>query len=154
RDADGSLVGGLASNWDQQSARDYTITVRDDATCADGTPITASIVAESLGRLADPDVASAWKNLVFGPGDPEISADDDAGTVQVKLASDYTTFLRALAIPQAGIVCPAGVNDTEGLTAGSVEGAFSGPYVLTEADDAKGYELTLREDYEAWPEFR
>src|SRR5437868_8814547 len=41
----------------------------------------------------------------------------------------YTTLFRS-SLPQAGIVCPAGLADLPGLAAGSVAGAFSGPYTL------------------------
>lgn len=47
----------------------------------------------------------------------------------------------------------AGLDDPEGLAAGTVEGAFSGPYTLGSAQAAVGYDFALREDYDAWPEF-
>ena len=54
RDDGSKLVGGLASSWSAESASDYTFTIRDDATCADGTPITASVVAASLTQARRP----------------------------------------------------------------------------------------------------
>ena len=67
-DEDATYVGGLATDWEAKCASEYVFTIRDDATCADGTKITASVVADSLNYLADPSagnhVAAA---LVFGP---------------------------------------------------------------------------------------
>lgn len=153
RDDGSTLVGGLASDWATESASDYTFTVRKDATCADGTPITASVVAGSLRRLADPEVGSTWKNLVFGQGTTTVTADDATGVVRIALSEPFTTLPQGMAIPQAGIVCPAGLADPEGLAAGSVPGAFSGPYTLADAQQGLSYTFDLRRDYAAWPEF-
>lgn len=151
RDEGSTLVGGLASDWHAESASAYTFTIRDDATCADGTPITAPVVAASLSHLADPEVGSTWKNLVFGQGDATITADGD--TVRIALSEPFTTLPQGLAIPQSGVVCPAGLEDLDALAAGSVPGAFSGPYTVTDAQQGLSYTFDLRDDYDAWPEF-
>ncbi|GAA1397900.1 ABC transporter substrate-binding protein [Pseudonocardia kongjuensis] len=153
RDDGGQLVGGLATGWSSESAASYTFDIRSGADCADGTPITASVVAGSLARLADPELGSTWKNLVFGPGDVQVTADDAAGRVQVTLSEPFTTLPQGLAIAQAGIVCPAGIADPEGLDAGTVPGAYSGPYVLAQAQQGLSYAFDLRPGYDAWPEF-
>ncbi|ANY09408.1 amidohydrolase [Pseudonocardia sp. HH130630-07] len=153
RDAGGRLVGGLATGWDAVSPSDYTFDVRRDATCADGTPITATVVADSLRRLSSPELKSTWKNLVFGTGAVTVTADDAAGRVRVQLATPFTTLPQGLSIAQAGIVCPAGTADPDGLAAGSVPGAFSGPWVLEQAQQGLSYAFALRPDYDAWPRF-
>lgn len=151
RESDAKLVGGLASKWTAESASAYTFTIRDDATCADGTPITAEVVAGSLRRLADPEVGSTWRNLVFGPGDVTVVA--TGATVRITLSTPFTTLPQGMAIPQAGIVCPAGVADPDGLAAGTVKGAFSGPYTVADAQQGLSYTFELRRDYAAWPAF-
>ena len=151
RDDGSTLVGGLASDWTAESPADYTFTIRDDATCADGTPITASVVAASLSRLADPEVGSTWRNLVFGLGTATITA--DGPTVRIALSEPFTTLPQGMAIPQAGIVCPAGLADPDALAAGTVPGAFSGPYTVAEAQQGLSYRFDLRADYTAWPTF-
>ncbi|QTX03835.1 ABC transporter substrate-binding protein [Agromyces archimandritae] len=153
RDADNTLVGGIATDWEAVSASEYVFTIRDDATCAGGTAITPGIVADSLNRLADPELASTARSLAFGPNEAAFTADDDAGTVTAELSGPWSDFLYGMALPHTGIVCPAGLDDPEGLMAGTVEGAFSGPYTLTAAEPAVKYEMTLRDDYDAWPEF-
>lgn len=153
RDVDGRLAGGLATGWDAASASDYTFDIRRDATCADGTPLTPTVVAGSLRRLASPELKSTWKNLVFGTGEVTVTADDAAGRVRVTLATPFTTLPQGLAIAQAGIVCPAGIADPEGLAAGTVPGAFSGPFVLEQAQQGLSYTFALRPEYDAWPAF-
>ena len=61
--------------------------------------------------------------------------------------------MAGLAVPQSGIVCPAGLKDTAGLATGSVEGAESGPYTLDEAKAGVSYTFKLRKDYDAWPAY-
>jgi peptide/nickel transport system substrate-binding protein len=153
RDGASTLVGGLASKWETVSASEYLFTIRDGATCSDGTPITASVVAGSLQHLAAPETASTWKNLVFGQGEAAIAADDASKQVRITLSQPFTTLPQGLAIAQTGIVCPAGLADLDGLAAGRVAGAFSGPYTLAEANAGMGYTFALREDYNAWPAF-
>jgi len=151
-DEDG-IVGGLASDWTATSASDYSFTIRDDATCSDGTPITATVVADSLKYLSDPDTGSSWSALVFGKSTPTITADDDAATVSITLSQPFASLEAGLTVAQTGIVCPAGLADLEGLQVGSVEGAFSGPYALTESNPGIGYTLTFSDGYSAWPNY-
>ncbi|MGC7096192.1 ABC transporter substrate-binding protein [Amycolatopsis lurida] len=151
RDDDRKLVGGLASAWTAESASDYSFTIRPDATCSDGTPITAPVVAASLRRLAAPETGSTWKNLVFGQGAATIT--EDGPTVRITLAQPFTTLPQGMAIAQAGIVCPAGLADPKGLAAGTVPGAFSGPYTVADAQQGLSYTFALRPEYRAWPVF-
>ena len=153
KDADNELVGGLAQSWEAIDASHYSLMVRDDASCADGTPITATVVADSLARFASPETASTGRTLTLGGASATFTADDELGTIDIELSAGWSDFLTGLTLPQAGIVCPAGLADPEGLAAGTVEGAFSGPYTLTASQAAVSYTVTLREDYDTWPEF-
>ena len=74
RDADGKFIGGLATDW-KSTATDASLTIRKDATCADGTAITPTIVAKSLNYFADPATKNNFGKLVFGPGQPTITAE-------------------------------------------------------------------------------
>ncbi|WP_408899897.1 ABC transporter substrate-binding protein (plasmid) [Nocardioides sp. R1-1] len=146
-----TLVPALASEWKAKSASSYTFTIRNGATCADGTPITAEVVANSLSVLADPKTAAAARSLIFGAGDATISADGD--TVSIELNKPYSELPRGMSMAQSGIVCPAGLEDQDALNTSPVEGAYSGPYVLKKTEPGVGYELALREDYDQWPEY-
>lgn len=153
KDDDGALVGGLASKWEAKDASNYSLTIRNDAKCSDGTPITPTVVANSLTRFAAAATGSSGRSLAFGSATATFTPNDSAGTVAVSLSKGWSDFLTGLAIPQAGIVCPAGLADLKGLGAGSIKGAFSGPYTLTAAQPAASYSLSLREDYDTWPKF-
>lgn len=148
-----AIVPGLASSWKAESASHYVFDVRKGATCSDGTEITPSIVATSLTRAADPKTGTIVRLLTFGPGAATITGDDAAGTVDIKLAEPWADLPAGLTLPQAGVICPKGMADLEGLRAGTVKGAFSGPYTLASAKPAVSYELALRKDYKAWPDF-
>lgn len=152
RDTNGKLIGGLATDW-KSTATDATFTIRKDATCSDGTTITPTIVAKSLNYFADPATKNNFAKLVFGPGQPTITADDSSGTVSVKLAQPWSELVGGLTLAQTGIICPAGLADLSGLAKGTVKGAFSGPYTLTKSNHGVNYEMTLRSDYKAWPKF-
>lgn len=153
KDTGNTLVGGLASNWQAKSPSDYVFTIRTGATCADGTPITATVVANSLKHLASPTTDSTWRDLVFGAGTPTITADDTTRTVTIKLSEPFTALESALSVPQTGIICPAGLADLKGLEQGTVPGAFSGPYTLTKSQPGIEYTYTFRNGYDAWPHF-
>ncbi len=152
RDESG-FVPGLATEWSSTPTQ-AVFTIRDDATCSDGTEITPSIVKASLDYYARPDTPSVTLVTVFGPGNvPAITADDDAGTVTIDLQIPWPDLLAGLAISTTGIVCPEGLADPEGLAVGPVEGSESGPYVLASFEAGVRYTYTLREDYNAWPEW-
>lgn len=154
RDDDGSPIGGLATEWEAESASKFVLTIRKDATCADGTVITATDVANSLSYYGDSTAGThTGAALTFGPGDPKISSDESASTVTIETATPYADLIVGLSTPQAGIICPAGLADLDGLKAGKVEGAFSGPYTLTQTKPGVDYTFTLRDDYSAWPNF-
>ncbi|MEV7605756.1 ABC transporter substrate-binding protein [Paenarthrobacter sp. NPDC089322] len=153
KDDGGALVGGLASKWEAIDASNYSLQIRGDAKCSDGTPITPTVVAASLGRFASPETGSSGRSLAFGAAKPTFAADDASGTVKVTLSAGWSDFLTGLALPQSAIVCPAGLADLKGLSAGTVQGAFSGPYTLKSAQPAVKYEFALRDDYSAWPAF-
>ena len=148
KDADG-LVAGLAKSWEATSTQ-ATLTLRAGATCSDGTPITPTVVANSLARLV---AAATYGKLVFGGTTVGVTPDDAANTVSITVGTPYSDLLTGLTHPASAIICPAGLADEAGLAAGTVAGAFSGPYTLTKRTPGVGYEYTLRKDYNAWPEF-
>lgn len=152
RDENNKIVSDLATKWDITPTQG-TFTIRDGATCSDGTPINAGVVAESLKVFASPDSKSSFRPLVLGDGPATVTADDTAGTVTVKLAQPWTDLLQGMSLHATGIVCPAGLKDPKSLTAGDVAGAFSGPYTLTKKQHGVGYTFTLRDDYKTWPAY-
>lgn len=150
RKDDSGLVPGLASSWEAEPTS-ATFTLREGATCSDGTLITATVVKNSLDTFAQSDGTIVPQT--FGSQVPTITADDEAGTVRIDLVEPWAYLEQALSSSPTGIVCPAGLADPEGLAAGHVEGAESGPYIQTKAEPGVRYTYELREDYDAWPDW-
>jgi peptide/nickel transport system substrate-binding protein len=151
RKDDTGLVPGIAASW-ESTPTSTVFTLRDDATCSDGTAITPSIVAASLEafvRDGDPGgVAEA-----FGGSIPTITPDDGAGTVTVEVEMPWGELAQAMSVASTGIVCPAGLDAKDDLGSSAVEGAGSGPYVLESFEPGVKYTFALRDDYTAWPEW-
>lgn len=152
RDDEAGFVPGLATDW-EETADSVLLTIREDAVCDDGTEITPTVVADSFSYFADPDTGAQNKVGVFGTGEVTVTADDDEGTVLVELDEPYSELLVGLTHPSAGIICPAGLEDLDGLNTGDVEGAYSGPYRVTEYNTGVNYEFTFNETYDHWPEY-
>ncbi|HUF97766.1 MAG TPA: ABC transporter substrate-binding protein [Ilumatobacter sp.] len=144
---DGELVPWLAVSW-EVSPTEIVFTLRDDATCADGTPVTASIVADSINHYVDPATASPWVGNL-GPGPVSAVADDSGNMVTVTSGTPFNELLEGFATVEAGIICPAGLVDgaDDSLTTYG-----SGPYVLTAATHDQSATLTRRDDY-TWGPF-
>ncbi|MGC0369192.1 ABC transporter substrate-binding protein [Microbacterium sp. SLBN-111] len=153
RDDGNVLVGGLASSWEAIDASNYVFTLRDDATCSDGSPLTPDAVAASLARFMDPETGSSARSLAIGAGTATVTADDAAGTVKVSLSEPWSDLPVGVSLPQSGIVCAPGLADLDGLAAGTVAGATTGPYTLAAAQPAVSYTFALREGYDQWPAF-
>src|SRR5260221_1605196 len=116
------LIPYGAKSW-SVTPTSVTFSIRNGFSCADGTPVTPSVVANSLQHLGTdqdfPNLAEA-----FGPGGfVSAIADDSAGTVKVTVGSPYGDLLYWIA-PQP-IVCPAGLADRTLL---DTQTFGSGPY--------------------------
>ncbi|WNM33636.1 ABC transporter substrate-binding protein [Streptomyces sp. Li-HN-5-11] len=154
RKDEGGLVGGLATKW-RNTPTSATFTLRTDATCADGTPITPTVVKGSLDRYVDPKTAAPDFPTVFGPGNTvRVTADDAAHTVKITLARPWGDMVTGLSIASTGIVCPAGLKDLKALAAGKAKGSQSGPYLLQKSQSGVSYTYKLRPEYKAWPAWR
>jgi peptide/nickel transport system substrate-binding protein len=151
RKDDSGLVPGIAASW-KATPTSATFTLRTDATCADGTKITPTIVAASLeAYVKDGDPGGVAET--FGGSVPHIAADDAANTVTISLDMPWAELPQGLSVASTGIVCPAGLADKAKLGTAAVAGAGSGPYELTSAQAGVKYTFTLRKDYTAWPKW-
>ena len=77
--ADGEITPGLAESW-EESPTSVTYTLKDGVTCADGTTLTATAVADNFSFVADPANQSPLLGLYVPPG-ITVEADDAARTV-------------------------------------------------------------------------
>jgi peptide/nickel transport system substrate-binding protein len=152
KDDGGGVVGGIATKW-ETTPTSAVFSIRDDATCSDGTTITPTIVKDSFDFFMRPENKGLQPYYTFGPQLPTFAADDAAGTFTITLDTPHPDMLIALSVASTGIVCPAGIADPAGLALGSVAGAESGPYIQTAAENGVSYTYTLRSDYNAWPKY-
>lgn len=141
-DASGKEVAGLAAVW-QGDATTATYTLRKGVTCSDGTPLTASVVAQNVDWVADPQHGSAKTGLNV-PAGAKATADDAAGRVTV--TSPTPDAFLARDVGGLPIVCPKGMKDRSLLKQGS---SGTGMFTLTQAVADDHYTLTRRKDY-AW----
>ncbi|MBC9936219.1 MULTISPECIES: ABC transporter substrate-binding protein [unclassified Leucobacter] len=150
RKDDSGLVPGLADSW-ESTPLGADLVIREGGTCSDGTPITASLVKDSLEFFANS--GSVMVDTTFGAEPAVITADDATRTVKIQLGAEWPFLMDALSVASSGIICPAGLADPEALAIGSVEGAESGPYVLSAVEPGVKYTYEMRDDYEMWPEW-
>jgi peptide/nickel transport system substrate-binding protein len=143
--SDGDFVSQLASGWEPVDGG-YVFTVRDDATCADGSTITPSLIAENIAYIVDPESRSP---LVGGlvPFTMSATADDSAGTVTVVTGEPFPFVLES--VSNISIVCQAGLEDRSLLESGS---AGSGPYELSSVATGESITLTRRDGYTWGPD--
>ncbi len=146
-DANGKIVPYLATSW-QVTPTSATLTLRNDATCSDGTKVTASVAAASLRRLGAPETRAPYAVRTFGVGGYTVAADDAAGTVTVTLNRPFSDLLLGLAMPWASIVCPAGLRDVDALGSKSFGSGF---YVLDQSIRGSSYTVVARNDYKWGP---
>ena len=148
----GKIEPYLASSW-TVTPNSVTFTLRKGPTCADGTPVTPTVVANSLKYALAKSTAGPYLQYVTGPGAlKSITSDDAANTVTVTLTKPYNALLTSFSVPFATpVICPAGLADKKGLSA-APEG--SGPYVLDKSQSQRGsqYVFTLRKGYNWGPE--
>ncbi|SEG97297.1 peptide/nickel transport system substrate-binding protein [Nonomuraea solani] len=137
---DGKIVPALAEKWEVAPDK-VTFTLRKGATCADGTPVKPSDVAESVGHIADP----ATKSPIYGvlvPSGMKAEADEAAGTVTLSMPKPFSFILESARM--IFVVCGKGLKDRS-LLARATSG--SGPYKLTEAVPGDHYTFKVRREY-------
>lgn len=136
----GKLLPYLARSW-TQTASSATFTLRTDATCADGTPVTPTVVANSFKRFFKGSQAAR----LFGAGPYSVSANDAAHTFAVSLGTPYSDLVYGFTQPSTGIICPAGLANPSEL---QTKTFGSGPFEIESSNP--GDSITLR----ARPEWR
>ncbi|MFD6354242.1 ABC transporter substrate-binding protein [Nocardia tengchongensis] len=153
-DENNVVVPRLATSWDVGTTGG-TLTLKKGLTCSDGSPLTAAQVAASLDRYRSQGTATGQ---VFGPdnaGDKTtITADDNAGTIAIKLTNPWGELLTGLAHQSTSIVCKSGLAAPDALGLGNVDGAGTGPYTLTKNERGTAYELALRPGFDAYPRYK
>ncbi|MFC6162303.1 ABC transporter substrate-binding protein [Kribbella jiaozuonensis] len=139
---DGKQVPGLADKFEGNSTT-AKYTLRKGVTCADGSPLTASTVAQNINFVGDPANKSTRIGVFIPPG-AKATADDTTGTVTVTAPAPDAFLVRN--VGGLHIVCSKGMKDRTILKQGS-DG--TGMYTVAEAVPGDHYTLTRRKEY-AW----
>ena len=147
----GKIVPYLAKSW-VATPTSITFTLRDDATCEDGTKVTPTVVMKSYQRLID---MKAKNNLAnFGQGPFSVSADEQAGTFTFTTQTPDSDLIYGFGdvYPglQSAIVCPAGYADPKETMNSKAFGA--GPYILTDVVHGDHATMKLRPDFTWGPD--
>jgi peptide/nickel transport system substrate-binding protein len=127
------LVPYLASSW-KTKPTSVTFVIRKGPRCADGSPITAGLVAQSLQRFVK--VSNAL-GTSWGPGSYTITANNGARTVTVSSSLPNNLLIYGVGTQQ--VVCPQGINNPTSLQTNMYG---SGPYQLTSA--VHGSSVTMK----------
>lgn len=136
----GELLPGLATSW-ETTPTEVTFTLHEDATCADGSPVTPETVARSIDYVTDPDTGSPLLGVLI-PADLTAEPDEAAGTVTLRTAEPSVFLLHSTVA--IFIICGEGLDDPallDGQTSGS------GPFELVESVADDHYTLQARDGY-------
>lgn len=145
------VVPYLATSW-SQTPTSVKFNLRRDATCSDGAPVTATVVANSFKRLLL-TVAPTYGAVMtsFGPPPYTITGDDAAATLSVTIGKPRSGLLYAFSTsnPSSAVVCPKGLANPSQL---ATTPAGSGPFTLTSAVAGDSAILTARPDWHWGPD--
>jgi peptide/nickel transport system substrate-binding protein len=136
----GAIESQLATDW-VVDGTNVTFTLADGVTCADGSELTPTDVADNIAFVGDPKNQSPFLGT-FLPVGATAKADDAAGTVTLKLAAPAPFVLNGLA--SLPMVCPGGMDDRKALAQAT---AGTGPYELTDAAPGEQYTYQIRDGY-------
>lgn len=146
--AGGKVVPGLATALPKVSdgGKTYTLTLRKGLKYSNGEPVKASDFIHALERVYKLNSSGGYfyEDIVGAEefektkkgGIPGVQADDQTGTVTIKLNRPQGTFENELALPFVAPV-PASTADKD-LTAEPPPA--TGPYVITKSQPGRGWE--------------
>lgn len=148
---DFSIEPGIAETAEYVDPTTFVITLRDDVTFWDGTPVTADDVVYSLQQGTNP--ASQWFGaFALVVPDPAVGiVATGPNEVTVRFVAPDSTFREALA-GQGGAVMQKAFGEKVGDAVGTAEGGLmcTGPYRLEEGGWTPGSEIVTTANEEYW----
>jgi len=146
RDAEGVLEGDLATEWgyvEGTGNTEFTVTLREGALFADGTPVDADAVANSLNYFIE-NTTGPSAGAVVGMS-AEVTG-DGVVTLTSEIPNPIIPELLTSYNLLGTIISPAGLADPEAL---KTETFGAGPYVLDSGATVAGdhYTFTVNENY-------
>lgn len=142
---DGQYAPALATEWGYVNGgqAEFSLTLREGAKFADGTPVDAEAVAASLNyAFKAPGGTQAWaRNVTEAKATGPLTV-----TISCSAACAELPFLLSQNVQLGSIISPAGLADDTKL---ATETFGAGPYVLNKAESVTGDHWT----YEANPNY-
>lgn len=135
---DGSIVAGLAKEFEQVAANEYHFVLQDGAKFQDGTDVTVDSVRDTWAYFAD-----AANGVSFASVFADIDSVDDEGegAFTVKLKTNNQAFLEFLADPNTPILPTVGLDPNVDNVVGA------GPFVAGEVRTGVGRTLTKFDEF-------
>jgi peptide/nickel transport system substrate-binding protein len=143
--ADGKPVPGLAKKW-QADSKKASFTLRPGITCSDGSPLTATDVANNINFVGNTKNNSPLAGVLVQPG-TKATADNAARTVTVASGAPDAFLLRN--IGGLFIACGKGLKDRSLLAKGQ---AGTGMFTMAQVAPGDHYTLTRRKDFTWGPD--
>lgn len=145
----GEIVPWLATGWQvSQDGRDYTFTLRDGVTFADGAPLDAAAVKTNFDAFLD--LARQTGGSAFGASyivGLESTEVLDAKTVKFHFTQPNSSFLQATSTTNLALLSPASFQKTpQQRCQGDIVG--SGLFVLDKYTPGQGVSLSRRAGYQ------
>ena len=143
-DARGEVaMSGLAKSWTATTTKASFILHRG-ITCSDGSPLTASDVANAINQAKDPKNNFGPPQQILPTVPFTVTGDDSNGVVTVTMSSPFSFITRSIGI--LPIVCPHGLANLKSLDH-ATDG--TGPYTVTSYKAGGPDTMTRRAGY-AW----
>lgn len=144
RDDAGEIIPQIATEWTQASDTTMVLTIRDDVTFHDGTPLTAEDVAFSVQRITNPDFGSPQLGQFN-----RITGAEVTGENEVTLTTDGSYPVLLAQLVKLSVV-PKHVVEEVGDEAFNASPVGSGPYMLDSW--TRGVEVDLTRNDAYWGE--
>jgi peptide/nickel transport system substrate-binding protein len=153
QDNQGKLQGYMAKSW-KVTPNSVTFQLKQGITCADGTPVTPSVVKDSFQLFIDRK--APYLGILYGPGPYSASADDSAGTFTFTTGGPFSeliySFSQVFPSSLSSVICPAGVAAVrKDPTALQTKIYGSGPYTLVDAVHGDHMTWKLRPEFNWGP---
>jgi peptide/nickel transport system substrate-binding protein len=130
----------LADKWQADTTK-ASFTLRKGITCSDGSPLTATQVADNINFVGDPANKSPLLGLQVMPG-TKATGNDSANTVEVTSGAPDAFLLRN--IGTLFIACGKGLTDRSLLAKGQ---SGTGMFTISDAVANDHYTMTRRKDF-------
>lgn len=144
----GEFIAGLATSWEvNDTADEYTFTLRDDVTFHDGSALTADAIKFTYDRVIDPDTKSQLGFSLLGPYDSTEVVDPQTAIVRFK--SPYASFLNSVSSVILAPLPPAVVEEL-GFDFG-IQPVGTGPFMFDSYETDSQLRIVKNPDYNWGP---